>query len=351
MRGRPKNWARHQHYKGRRPPWIKLHRSILDDPDWGCLAMASKALLPQIWLLASESDDGEIDLDPGALAWRLRCAVDDVRPAVAELAGRGWLEITGTCDADQHDASTMLAERAHGASNLPPQRQSRDRVESESDQSQSAIQTAPSGSRKPENQTPSEPSIEPAQRLIESAKQLEQWGFSKYGQLTGTNWARLRSLLPADREELDAAAATGGNSWGYVAKVLISMRERASEQVPQATQRKAPKAKHPAIERALEHHRAGHCSLSPDAHDQREIVHRADSEGIDWALLEQANRESDCDTGHWETLWRVYDRLRNAPVAHGNRPRIDAGAKDDQSTADESRKRPTGGIGVSNVAG
>lgn len=324
-RARPKNWKRHQHYKGRRPPWIKLHRALIDDPAWGRLQLASKALAPQLWLLASESDTGEIDLDADAIAWRLRCSAEDVRPALDELLAQGWLEITGACDDRLQDASTMLAERLQGASDLPPQSQSQSqRSESDQSQRQTAIQSPRNESRKPKNQTPSEPRNEPAQRLIETAKQLEQWGFSQYGQLTGTNWSKLRSMLPADRDELAAAAATGGNSWGYLAKVLASMREKASEPTPAAKPKR--KARHPAIELALAHHAAGKCSLAPDAHDEPEIVRRAEAPGgIDWALLETANREPDCTDGYWETLWRVYDRLKNAPVAHGKWPRIDAG--------------------------
>jgi hypothetical protein len=31
---RVKNWAEFQHYRSRRPPWIKLHRGLLDDYAW-----------------------------------------------------------------------------------------------------------------------------------------------------------------------------------------------------------------------------------------------------------------------------------------------------------------------------
>lgn len=123
MRGTPKNWSRHQHYKTRRPPWIKLHRSLLDDPEWGCLQLASKALAPQLWLLASEHGAGEIDLSPDLLAWRLRCSADDVRAGLAGLIDGGWLEITGTCEDDAEDASNMLAPCLHDASNMLAQRQ------------------------------------------------------------------------------------------------------------------------------------------------------------------------------------------------------------------------------------
>lgn len=349
-RARPKNWKRHQHYKGRRPPWIKLHRALIDDPAWGRLHLASKALAPQLWLLASESDTGEIDLNADAIAWRLRCSAEDVRPALDELLAQGWLEITGACDDRLQDASTMLAERSQGASDLPPQSQSQSqRSESDQSQRQTAIQSPHNDSRKPKNQTPSEPRPDPAQRLIETAKQLEQWGFSQYGQLTGTNWSKLRSMLPADRDELAAAAATGGNSWGYLAKVLASMREKASEPTPPAKPK--PKAKHPAVARAQEHHAAGKCSLAPDAHDEPEIVRRAEEPGgIDWALLEAANREPDCTDGYWETLWRVYDRLKNAPVAHGKGPRIDAASAGGVSKPGPTRARHSGEIEASHDA-
>ena len=54
MKITPRNWARFQHYNTRRPPWIKLHRGLLDDYQFHTLPLASKALAPLLWLLASE---------------------------------------------------------------------------------------------------------------------------------------------------------------------------------------------------------------------------------------------------------------------------------------------------------
>ena len=68
---RVKNWPEFQHYKHRRPPWIKLHKIILDDLDFMRLPDASKALAMLCWLLASESDDGSIPYDGDYLAFRL----------------------------------------------------------------------------------------------------------------------------------------------------------------------------------------------------------------------------------------------------------------------------------------
>ena len=56
--GRPRNWEKFQHYKNRKPPWIKLHHDLIDDREYQRLPIASRALAPQLWLMASESKDG-----------------------------------------------------------------------------------------------------------------------------------------------------------------------------------------------------------------------------------------------------------------------------------------------------
>ena len=71
MRLKPKNWAIFQHYKDRSPPWIKLHRDLLINRDFICLPIASKALAPLLWLLASESKDGTFDASFEELQFRL----------------------------------------------------------------------------------------------------------------------------------------------------------------------------------------------------------------------------------------------------------------------------------------
>lgn len=77
-----KNWKSHQHYKDRCPPWIKLHRSLLDDKAFMLLADASKLQLILIWLLASESDDGSVPADPKEIAWRLRRKNINLKPLI-----------------------------------------------------------------------------------------------------------------------------------------------------------------------------------------------------------------------------------------------------------------------------
>jgi len=108
MKLTPKNWNEFQHYTGRRPPWIKLHRKLLDDYDFACLPVASRALAPCLWLLASEHENGEIALASKALAFRLHMSEQDMLDAVMPLVKQGFF----ICD---QDASTMLAERKQSA--------------------------------------------------------------------------------------------------------------------------------------------------------------------------------------------------------------------------------------------
>jgi hypothetical protein len=89
----PKNWREFQHYKDRNPPWIRLHRGLLDNFEFQCLPVASRALAPMLWLLASDSIDGEIDATAERLAFRLRMSVDEVRDALKPLIDKGFFTV------------------------------------------------------------------------------------------------------------------------------------------------------------------------------------------------------------------------------------------------------------------
>ena len=101
MQLQPKNWDVFQHYKDRCPPWIKLHRDLLNNRDYICLPLASKALAPLLWLLASESKDGVFDASTEELVFRLRMTESEVIDGVKPLIDKGFFVI----------ASGVLAER------------------------------------------------------------------------------------------------------------------------------------------------------------------------------------------------------------------------------------------------
>jgi hypothetical protein len=95
----PKNWVKFQHYKDRNPPWIKLHRDLLIDKEFMRLPLASKALAPLLWLLASESVEGVFDADLDELEFRLRISQKELSEGIKPLITNGFFL----------DASTMLA--------------------------------------------------------------------------------------------------------------------------------------------------------------------------------------------------------------------------------------------------
>jgi hypothetical protein len=100
---KPKHWAKFQHYKNRRPPWIKLHRELLDDRKFVCLPLASKALAPLLWLLASEQHDGVFDASTEELTFRLRLSAEEVETGLNALIASGFFVV----------ASKTLASRLH----------------------------------------------------------------------------------------------------------------------------------------------------------------------------------------------------------------------------------------------
>jgi len=96
----PKNWAVFQHYKDRLPPWIKLHREILNDRVFMGLPIASKALAPLMWLLASESKNGSFDGSLDELVFRLHITEKDYRDGVKPLIDKGFFVVASGVLAD-----------------------------------------------------------------------------------------------------------------------------------------------------------------------------------------------------------------------------------------------------------
>jgi len=103
---RVKDWKKFQHFKDRRPPWIKLYRDILDDPDWHALDADSAKVLVMLWLIASEDELQQGNLpDIRKLAFRMRMTEKAVEKACIGLSH--WLyqdDIKPISDSHQDDA-------------------------------------------------------------------------------------------------------------------------------------------------------------------------------------------------------------------------------------------------------
>ena len=88
MTYRIKNWSKFQHFKDRRPPWIKLYRDLLDDLEWFELDPVSSKNLINFWLIASEFN-GELP-SIEILAFRLRLKKQEVTTILSKLSH--WME-------------------------------------------------------------------------------------------------------------------------------------------------------------------------------------------------------------------------------------------------------------------
>jgi hypothetical protein len=83
-----KNWSKFQHFKDRKPPWVKLYRDLLDDIEWHELDSKAAKVLVMLWLIASE-DEGSIPPNK-QLAFRLRMSENETEVCISKLSH--WLE-------------------------------------------------------------------------------------------------------------------------------------------------------------------------------------------------------------------------------------------------------------------
>lgn len=100
-----RNWEKFQHYKDRKPPWIKLHFSLLTSKDWVMLTDSERVLAIACMLVASHSD-----LDSGCFEadadYIKRLAYLNNDPDFKPLVQHGFLEIV---EADASERKQMLA--------------------------------------------------------------------------------------------------------------------------------------------------------------------------------------------------------------------------------------------------
>jgi len=83
-----KGWNKFQHFKDRKPPWIKLYRDLLDDMDWHELDGESAKALVSLWLIASENE-GQLP-EMRKLAFRLRISEKALQGICNKLSH--WIE-------------------------------------------------------------------------------------------------------------------------------------------------------------------------------------------------------------------------------------------------------------------
>ncbi len=107
---KPKNWDKFQHYKDRNPPWIKVHKEQLDDPDFMSLSLASIGLAQLLWLLASESKDGTFDASMKILTFRLRKTEAELKKLITPLIHSGFFDVLANDSAVLADDTESCSE-------------------------------------------------------------------------------------------------------------------------------------------------------------------------------------------------------------------------------------------------
>ena len=189
---KPKNWSHFQHYKDRCPPWIKLHKELLNDRAFMTLPTASKALAPLLWLLASESKDGSFDASLDELTFRLRMPETDIKVGLKHLIDKGFFL----------DDSEALADCYQDAI---PETETERETETETKKSRSATR----GSRLPANWVPN--------------KELADWSKAERPDLD------LRKVLEEFRDYWASVAGSNGVKLNWDATWRNWVRKQKAE--------------------------------------------------------------------------------------------------------------------------
>lgn len=209
---RVRNWKDFQHYKDRAPPWIRLHRALLDNKDFHRLPVESRALAPMLWLLASESIDGVIDATADDLAFRLRTNERDILLALTPLIEKGFFVM-------DPDASNTLASCDQVA---VPETEALQRTETETETEAEAETEAEKPTRAPRK---SSTDLTPQDLVAEGVElqHAKDWRTARKCPVTQTAWdelkaeARKAGITPGEAVRICAIKAWRGfdSTWKW----------------------------------------------------------------------------------------------------------------------------------------
>jgi hypothetical protein len=98
-----KNWRTFQHYSDRRPPWIKLYVSLLDDLEFFRLSDSEQIAIVKVWMLAARVGH-PLPNDPRVIQNRA-----GVKPRTLQrLIDGGWIELVDEPDQQVEWASRHI---------------------------------------------------------------------------------------------------------------------------------------------------------------------------------------------------------------------------------------------------
>lgn len=114
---RVRNWERFQHYKKRRPPWVKFYVELLDDPLVTRLPLATQLLLDRLLLVAAQTDN-RIVMDARWIANKTHIPQRQVTDGLAQLLDIRFIIASNVLDEREQDATPET--ETYTESPLPP---------------------------------------------------------------------------------------------------------------------------------------------------------------------------------------------------------------------------------------
>lgn len=105
-----RNWEKFQHYKQRRPPWVKFHVELLDDYELMHLSISSQLVYDRLLLLAARLDNA-IPNDAKYVASLIHLPTKIVFAALTDLIDTGFLDVSRPHDASNPQANLYTRDR------------------------------------------------------------------------------------------------------------------------------------------------------------------------------------------------------------------------------------------------
>lgn len=109
-------WSSFQSYKDRCPPWIRLHRRLLDNFKYQKMSAEARALLPMLWLIAAEDENpvtGLLRIRNEEIAFRLRRPEKDIAAAISEIILNGFLVDLNPEESTSYESVTESLRNCH----------------------------------------------------------------------------------------------------------------------------------------------------------------------------------------------------------------------------------------------
>jgi hypothetical protein len=111
-----KNWSSYQSYKDRNPPWIRLHKRLIDDINFQRMSADARATLPMLWLLISEDEEpvtGLLRIGYEEISFRLRQPEKLIKSVICEIIKAGFFEEIKETKTDSYGTVTEPLQNCH----------------------------------------------------------------------------------------------------------------------------------------------------------------------------------------------------------------------------------------------